>query len=362
MLQTLTGNWRQGPVANMPAEERTRVKFQRDIRPTLFARLRTARLAAADRAAAPFRGHCRWRILAWLAAGALLSGCLGGPVRAPVPSNAIAVLSSDRSPAFTGVEREIKKRYPHRVEAYDLGGHDALPAELQKKLESPQWPVVVAIGLHAARAAQALPGKKVIFCQVFNYEQEDLVTPTMKGVAATPPVSELFRVWKTLSPKLRKVGVITGDRLDSLIDEARAAAAEYRIELVHVEVRSDRETLYAFKRMSPEIQGLWLVPDNRVLSREVIRDTMTHGMKEGKQLAVFSHQLLGLGGLVSAESSYDDIAEQVLARVRQAQEYAGVPGEAVVPLSKANIRINKVMAGRLNLTIPRTLRGLARAS
>jgi len=335
------------------------VKFLGSLYPALFASPQPARTSSGLGQIGALRDQRRWRqILMWLAAGALLGGCVGSPVRAPVPSNAIAVLVSDRSSAFTGVEREIKKRYPHRVETYNLDGRDSLSADVREKIGSPELPVVVAIGLPAARAAQNLAGKKVIFCQVFNYENGNLVTPSMKGVAATPPVRELFRIWKTLSPKLRKVGVISGVNLGDLVDQARAAAAENRIDLVHVEVRTDRETLYAFKRLAPKIQGLWLVPDNRVLSLDVIRDMMAYGMREGKQMAVFSHQLLDLGGLVSAESSYGDIAEQVLARVKQAQEYAGVPGEPVVPLSKADIRINKVMAERLNLPIAPGLRGM----
>lgn len=335
------------------------MKFLGAFCPALFARRRPARSSSKRGQSGAFRDQRRGQqTLAWLAAGALLAGCAGGPVRAPVPSKAIAVLVSDRAAAFTGVEREIKKRYPNRVETYNLDGRDNLSADVRQKIESPELPVVVAIGLPAARAAQNLAGKKVIFCQVFNYENGNLVTPSMKGIAATPPVRELFRAWKTLSPKLRRVGVITGVNLGGLVDEARAAAAENRIDLVHVEVRSDRETLYAFKQLAPKIQGLWLVPDNRVLSLEVIRDMMAYGMRQGKQMAVFSHQLLGLGGLVSAESSYGDIAEQALARVTQAQEYAGVPGEPVVPLSKADIRINNVMAERLNLPIAPELRGM----
>jgi len=339
------------------------VKFLGGLCPALFARQHPARTSSGCRQSGALCDQRCWQqMLVWLAAAALLAGCAGGPAPAPAPalapSNAIAVLVSDRASAFTAVEREIKRRYPHRVATYNLDGRDSLSAEMRNKIESPELPVVVAVGLRAARAAQNLAGKKVVFCQVFNYESGNLVTPSMKGVAATPSVRELFRAWKTLSPKLRKVGVISGVNLGSLIDEARAAAAENRIDLVHVEVRSDRETLYAFKRLAPKIQGLWLVPDNRVLSLEVIRDMMAYGMREGKQMAVFSHQLLGLGGLVSAESSYGDIAEQALARVKQAQEYAGVPGEPVVPLSKADIRINKVMAERLNLRIAPGLRGM----
>jgi hypothetical protein len=83
---------------------------------------------------------------------------------------------------------------------------------------------------------------------------------------------------------------------------------------------------------------------------------MAHGVREGKQVAVFSHQLLALGGLLSAESSYADIAQQVLERVNRMHKNTDVP---VIPLTQATIRINTVMAKRLNLTLPKTLRGLA---
>lgn len=290
--------------------------------------------------------------------GALLSGCFA-TAPAPAPSG-IAVLLSDGSPAFTGVQRELRKKYLQPMETYTLGNETGYSA-VQKKIQSAPEPVVVAIGLPAAQVARGLKGKKVIFCQVFNYEDEDLVTPWMKGVAATAPVREQFRVWKSLDPRLSRIGVITGKNLHGLMKEAQTAAGEYKIRLEHIEARSDKETIYAYKQLAPKIEGLWLVPDNRVLSRDVIRDIMAHSIKEGKQVAVFGRELLGLGGLLSAETSYADIAEQVLARVRQAQEASGVPGDPVVPLTRAVIRINTVMAKRLNIPIPRDLRGLTHA-
>jgi ABC-type uncharacterized transport system substrate-binding protein len=291
-------------------------------------------------------------LLVWLTA--MVAGCS----TAPKPDPGIVILMSDRSPAFVGVQREIEKRYPHRIEHHYLGGNEAENSAVQKKIQSSGLSLVVSIGLPAARAARNLSGKRVVFCQVFNYEDTELVTFWMNGVAATPPVNEQFRVWKQLSPRLKKVGVITGNNLRGLMQEAQAAARENGLELVHVEARSDKETLYAYKQLAPKIQGLWLVPDNRVLSREVIRDVMAHSVREGKQVAVFSHQLLALGGLVSAESSYADIAEQVLERLKQAHKDTAEP---VAPLTRAAIRINTVMARRLNLVLPGTLQGLAHA-
>lgn len=284
-------------------------------------------------------------IVLWLGAAMTMAACS----TVPKPAPGIALLLSDHSPAFVGVQREIRKRYAQRIENYDLENNEA--AVVQQKIQVSSIDQVVAIGLPAARVARGLSGKRVVFCQVFNYE--DVANASMSGVAAVPPPHQQFRVWKQLSPRLKRVGVITGRNLDDLMKNAQAAAHESGLELVHVRVRSDKETLYAYKQLAPKIQGLWLVPDNRVLSHDVIRDLMAHSVKEGKQVAVFSRQLLALGGLLSAESHHGDIAEQVLERIRKPGA-----GAMVSPLTKAVVHINGVMAKRLNLSIPKTLRGL----
>jgi ABC-type uncharacterized transport system substrate-binding protein len=276
----------------------------------------------------------------------------------PKPAPGIAILVSDRSPAFVDVQREIARRYTDRIQNYYLGGNADENAAVRKHVQASDVTAVVAIGLPAARMARDLSGKHVVFCQVFNYEDMGLVPPWMKGVAATPPVEDLFRTWKQLSPRLKRVGVITSGKLRNLMDEARSAAQKHGLKLIHVEAGSDKEALFAFKRLSPKIQGLWMVPDNHVLSHSVIRDMMAHSVRQGKQVAVFSNQLLALGGLLSAETSAADIAEQVLRRVERAHKDSDV---AVSGLTRTTIGINTVMASRLNLRIPKPLRGMAYA-
>jgi ABC-type uncharacterized transport system substrate-binding protein len=276
----------------------------------------------------------------------------------PKPAPGIAILVSDRSPAFVDVQREIARRYTDRIQNYYLGGNADENAAVRKHVQASDVTAVVAIGLPAARMARDLSGKHVVFCQVFNYEDMGLVPPWMEGVAATPPVEDLFRTWKQLSPRLKRVGVITSGKLRNLMDEARSAAQKHGLKLIHVEAGSDKEALFAFKRLSPKIQGLWMVPDNHVLSYSVIRDMMAHSVRQGKQLAVFSNQLLALGGLLSAETSAADIAEQVLRRVERAHKDSDV---AVSGLTRTTIGINTVMASRLNLRIPKPLRGMAYA-
>jgi len=271
----------------------------------------------------------------------------------------VAILVSRDIPAYTGVSSKLAAQLGDRAEIYTLDGKPATMTAAVNKIQRSERDQVVAVGLQAAKAARRLSGKQVIFSQVFNYEDNGLVTPWMKGVSMIPDLRSQFRAWKALDPGLRKVGVITGKNKQDVIARARDAARPHDIEVIHRVVGSDKEMLYTFKRLAPEIDGLWLLPDNRVLSREVIRSIMSYSVKQGKGVVVFSPQLLKVGGLMSVTSRGTDIAAQVLARLQQAQGQPDVPGPQVAALSKARIQINLAMARRLGLVIPQQYRRLA---
>ncbi len=284
----------------------------------------------------------------------LLTSCVTAPT--PRATGEIAVLVSQDSPAFTRVANIIRRRHGGGVRVYSLagGGRELV----RKAIARSSSPFVVAVGLPAANMARGLRGKRVIFCQVFNYESHDLVTPWMKGVSAIPSVHKQFRAWKALDPSLTHIGVITGADMHGLLRQARAAAKSNGLVLVHRQVASDKDLLYTYKRLSPEIQGLWLLPDNRILSMQAIRDLLTYSAKHGKQVLVFNPKLMRLGGLMSAESQEAEIAAKALRRLEQAAASSNnVPGSAVWPLNRATIMVNPVMMKRLGLGLPTDFKG-----
>ncbi len=273
-------------------------------------------------------------------------------------ANNLAILLSDESPAFRRVAQEMAGQAGKPIENFRLDGSAAGQAQALRRLQQSTRSIVVAIGLPAARAARSLMGKQVVFCQVSSHEEGSLASPFMKGVSAIPPVRAQFQAWRALNPKLRTVGVITGPQQSALLTEARQAARANGLELIAVEVKSDRETLYAFKRLSRRVQGLWLVPDNRVLSNDVLLDLMAHAVKEGKQVLAFSHELLALGALLSVESSPADIAGRVLARTRE----TSAKSVGVLPLTRVETRVNATMLRRFGLTMPNGFEGKLHAS
>lgn len=308
-------------------------------------------------------GHRYWRHAIWGAVLAcLLPACIS-PTDNATPEfatrlpDAIAVLLSDESPAFVGVAQELARQFRGPIQTFRLNGPEDGGRDVLSQVQASDRSVVVAVGLPAARVARRLRGKRVIFCQAFNFEDMQLVTPWMKGVAAVPPAAEQFRYWKRLSPTLNRVVVITGGNLGTLLDEGQAAAAKQGIRLIRAQVGSDKEMIYTFRQLVRGAQGLWLVPDNRVLSRDVIRELLTYSVKEGKEVMVFSPELLSRGGLLSIETEPEDIAARVIERMSRVGAPGEVPGPATVPLTRARVRINEAMAARLGLRIPRQLKG-----
>jgi hypothetical protein len=50
-----------------------------------------------------------------------------------------------------------------------------------------------------------------------------------------------------------------------------------------------------FKRLAPQIDGLWLVPDDRILSPAVLRELLNYAVSHGVRVCVFSDTLLQWG-------------------------------------------------------------------
>lgn len=284
----------------------------------------------------------------------MLAGCTG--VRTSPPSTGLLVIESDHAPAFAQVTREIARRWTGPVEIHRMNGGAELDPAARRRIAGSSHQLIAAVGLPAALAAQTLRDKTTVFCQVFGYREHNLVAPRAKGVALLPPADRQLRLWKQLAPGLARVGVITGRGLPDLLGEMQAAARAHGVALVHREVTSDLETLYAFRRMASQIDGLWLVPDNRVLSPDALSELLSVARTHGKQVLVFNDELLSMGALISVESEPGDIAAQVVHRLREMSRTSRPTRPDITPLNAMRVRVNTEVAMKLGLKVPKELK------
>ncbi len=273
----------------------------------------------------------------------------------------VVILVSEKSPAYSEVANALAKELGKRANIRYLKGNQVQNIKMLSEYKNDKRVQLVSIGLSASVAAKALTDRQVVFCQVFNYQDYGLVSDSHKGVSMLPSITQTFSVWRSLAPKITDIAVITGSGFGDVIKIAKAEAKKAGIVLHHEVVNSDKEFQYSWKKMVGKVQGYWLLPDNRVLSGNVLRDVMTFSIRNSKQVAVFSEELLNLGGLFSVVSDTRDVAQQVLSRLEQAEKQESMTGPDITYPDKLNLRINSVMAERLNLKIPEQYKVYANA-
>ena len=276
----------------------------------------------------------------------------------PIPMQVVILVSED-SPAYSEVAKSLVKRLGQRGTIYYMSESQAENLKTVAKLKNGERTQFVSIGLSASLAAKILTSKQVVFCQVYNYQDYALLSPLHKGVSMLPSFAKTFSTWHALAPDTNDIAIITGPGFDNVIQSAKAAAKAHGITLHHTAVNSDKEYQYTYKKLSTKVQAYWLLPDNRVLSENILRDIMTFSVRNSKQVAVFSDELLKLGGLFSVRNDNNDIAFQVLERLEQAQTSNTIPGPDIVYPEKLSLRINPVMAHNLGLKIPEYYRKYA---
>jgi ABC-type uncharacterized transport system substrate-binding protein len=172
--------------------------------------------------------------------------------------------------------------------------------------------VVIAVGRAAVDAARArLPGRPIVFCQVFAYEDVLDGGGAIWGVHSLPPLALQLKTWKTLDPTLRTVVLILGEQRGELAADAARAAASLDTEVRSETSHSDRETLYIFKRLATQVAGLWLLPDNSVLSPTVLRELLSYANSHNVGVLAPNESLLRLGALATAAVVPADVAETV---------------------------------------------------
>jgi hypothetical protein len=107
--------------------------------------------------------------------------------------------------------------------------------------------------------------------------------------------------------------------------------------------------LYLFKRAAPEIDGLWLFPDNRILSPSVLRELLAYARAHRVGVLAFNDALLPWGALLSGAPVPADVADavhRVLDRV-VAGRTADLP--PMTQLSASELNVNPQVAGALGL-------------
>lgn len=250
------------------------------------------------------------------------------PVQTPEPRTQppVAILLADSQPAYADVAAALAEQIEaHAV--YDLSDASLPPISVLRSINDSESATIVAIGLQAAQSAVSFSNLPVVFAQVFNHQDYDLLNDNSRGVSALVPAEAQLDAWQQIYPDRQRIGLIIGEGYEEMLEAATLAAELRGIELAVRVSRSDQETVYAFRRMIHDIDGFWLFPDNRILSARALQEILSGANRLAVPVGVPNDAMLPMGASFSITSVATDIAETIaglLSRI-QAGEIDTVP-------------------------------------
>ena len=263
-----------------------------------------------------------------------------------VEERSLAILVGRVTPDYQTILDTIEERFDGNTEVYVFNDETQSPDVLVSAIQQSSHRYVASIGQFATRQALKLEDKHVVFADVFTFEDE-MAEKEMFGVSMLPNPDKLFSAWKNLNPALESVAIMTGPGNGDQVKVIAESASRYQIQLIHRDVRNDKEMLYQGEKLMSSVHGFWLLPDHRILSRRSMKEFMSLGLKKSKQVVVFNRQLLNYGGLIYIEADPVDVAEILLEQLDSDEirlRYS----------SQVSLVVNPVVAQKLGLDMDDT--------
>jgi putative ABC transport system substrate-binding protein len=266
-----------------------------------------------------------------------------GPARA----DGVVMLTESGIPQYQETLSGVRSRLSGTVVQIDINNVADPLAQLRQV--HPQ--AVVAVGIKAltlvARSVTDLP---IVYCTVLYPEQHGLTGANITGVPLEIPAMKQLEQLRDVAPRAKRIGVIYSPAVAPFVTEATAAAGKLGLKVVAQTIGSSREVADAFAKLSGQIDALLLVPDSKVMNKEVFNYLLRASLDANVPLFGFLEALTQAGALASISPDYQDIGARAAELVTQAVER----GRGALPAktySRGALSINLKTAERLGIAV-----------
>ena len=275
------------------------------------------------------------------------------------------VINSADVEAYKEALQGFKKMLRHQIVAeYDMEGNLETGKKIFSDIKTKIKPdLILAIGPWAFQvtAAQAT-NIPVVYAMVLN--PSSLLPAGVKnvtGASMNVPVETTIRLFKQLGSQIRRVGVLFNRaKTGYLVRRAMQVGREQGLEIIDREIRSPKEAIQALDGLQDEIHALWILPDEIVLTPEVVQYMVLFSYRKKVPLIGLSERQAQMGALLSLSfASSEDIGRQAAELANSILE--GQPPDRL-PFTMARqvkLTVNLKAAEKLGIEIPKSLLGTA---
>jgi putative ABC transport system substrate-binding protein len=311
------------------------------------------------------------KIAAWVGIGRItLLTCVLIPslTAGSVIAADVAVILSANVDAYREAVQGVKAALRHRIVAeYDMEGSFERGKSILEEIQTkPKPDLIVTVGPWAFQLAAAKATTiPIVYAMVLNPPS---ITPAgaknITGASMNVPVESIFRIFKQLSSKNRRIGVVFNrTNTGYLMKRAEQVVRDEGLELVSREVRSPKEAIQAIDSLQEEkIQALWILPDETILTPEVIQYMVLFSFRTKVPLLGLSDRQAQMGALLSLSfGSSEDIGRQAAELANSVLEGKSPDMIPYTTARKLKLTVNLKTAEKLGIEVPKSVLGTAQS-
>jgi putative ABC transport system substrate-binding protein len=180
----------------------------------------------------------------------------------------ILLLNSDASiEKYRAAQEEYKKTLSQPVSEYTIEGFPGEISELYRKISRGPHRLIYCIGTNAyLTAIEHAPEKTILFSSIINWRRLPR-KETVFGISnELHPAMHLMH-FKNIFPKIKNIGVLYSREFnEQWIALSKEAAEKSGIRIISQAVMDIDQTDKVLKKILPEIDALWLIPDPIIIS------------------------------------------------------------------------------------------------
>jgi ABC-type uncharacterized transport system substrate-binding protein len=289
-----------------------------------------------------------------------------GAAASPAGGARVAVLMSAQVSEYQEALKGFRETAAHEIVAvYDMDGDTDRGRKYLAEIETKVKPdLILAVGIWALQVAMARPtAVPIVYAMVLN--PPSVLGPAAKnvtGASMNVPVEQPIRLFKQLGPNIKRIGIIFNHaKTGYLVRRAQTVAREEGLELITREISSAKDVVGALESFQDEIDALWIVPDETVLSQAVVQQMLLFSYRRKIPLLGLSDRHAQMGAVFAMSfASGEDIGRQageIAQAILEGRMVADVPYTSA---RKWFLTVNLKAAQKLGLAIPPAI--LARAT
>jgi len=281
------------------------------------------------------------------------------PAQAAEPRGPVAILLSGNEKAYEQQVSIFREEIGMPVQVFNLHGDLSHDPGLKEKLFAVRPSLIFALGAKAAYAAKIWTKDRqdipVLFAMVLNWKRYKLLdgSSNISGVAAEISPGTQFINMTLFSPAIRRIGIIYSSRSETILNQAKEAAALLGLELVAEPIERSGDFQRVFKRLSGQVDAFWVLNDPVVYTLENLDWLENRCLKEKLLCVGQSQNLARMGLALTINPDVLQIGAQAAAMARNILLHGQKPRVigAMEPIG-TQLFVNIKTAERIDLSIP----------